>query len=57
MGPQNGQYLRGRVLGWVVTDGIRAGPSLGVPARTLGPVRGVDCEVPHRAGRRMKHAL
>ena len=34
--------------GWTQSD---------VPARTVGPRRGVDCENPHRLGRRTKHSL
>ena len=44
-------WTRFKILG----EARKRKPS-GVPSRTLGP-NGVDCEIPHRLERRMKHRL
>ena len=40
--------------------GIRDNPwpfSMGVPNEDVGPLKGVDCEIPHRLGQQILYAL
>ena len=50
-------WRRERDTGWCASEDVEPQGGLrgGVLAKTLSPK--VDCEIPHRLGKRMKHSL